>query len=88
MKAILDFLMSALPWIGIGLMMAANTALRNAKRDGKPVTSGTTGLIWITFACFLFVAIMEYSDGNTAGCFTWVVLGAANLIVNQAGLKK
>lgn len=88
MKEIFDFLISALPWIAIGLFVACSCVSEQAKKNGKEMSRFFRGLSWSPAICFLFVAIMEYYSGNTSGGTTWLVLGVFNAVINFANTQK
>ena len=88
MKAIFDFLISALPWIAIGLFVACSCVTVKAKRDGKEISRFFEGISWAPAACFLFVAILEMLDGNRSSGTTWLVLGAFNAVINFSNMQK
>lgn len=88
MKDILDFLTAALPWVGIGLMVAVTTAVLNAKKEGKDVGKPLIGISWGAFACFLFVAGVDFLQGDTSGATTWLVLGIVNALLNASAMKE
>lgn len=77
-----DFAKSALPWIAIGLMVAAILTNQQAKREGKEPGKFLSYASRGAIACFLFVAFMEFTSGNFARGFTWLILGFANLVLN------
>ena len=84
MQTIYDFLMSALPWVAIGMFVACSMVTANAKKEGKELRGLFKVLSWSPAAAFLFVAIMEMSSGNTSSGTTWLVLGVFNAVVNFA----
>ncbi|MDO4651051.1 MAG: hypothetical protein Q4B26_20630 [Eubacteriales bacterium] len=88
MKAILDFLTSALPWIAIGLFVACSCVTVKAKKDGRETSRFFQGISWSPAICFLFVAIMEMLDGNKSSGTTWLVLGVFNAVLNFANTQK
>ena len=88
MKAIYDFLISALPWIAIGLFVACSCITVKTKKDGKAINRFFQGISWTPAACFLFVAIMEMLDGNKTSGTTWLVLGVFNAVLNFASVYK
>ena len=88
MKAIFDFLISALPWIAIGLFVACSCVTVKAKTNGKEMSRFFKGMCWSPAVCFLFVAIMEMLDGNRSGGTTWLVLGCFNVMINYANSQK
>lgn len=82
MKEVFDFLISALPWIAIGLFAACSCVTAKAKADGKEVSRIFRGFSCFPVICFLFVAIMEMCSGNTSRGTTWLVLGICNAVFN------
>ena len=57
--AIFEFLISALPWIAIGIFVACSCVIVKTKKDGKEISSIFKGICWLPALCFLVVAIME-----------------------------
>lgn len=88
MKGIIDFLISALPWVAIGLFVACSCVTVKAKNDGKEMSRFFKGMCWSPAVCFLFVAIMEMLDGNRSSGTTWLVLGCFNVMINFANSQK
>ncbi len=88
MKALYDFLASALPWVAIGLFVASSTVMVQAKKEGRELSRLFKGLSWCPMACFLFVAIMEYADGKASSATTWLVLGICNLMLHFMSTQK
>lgn len=85
---IFDFLISALPWIAIGLFVACSCVVVKAKKDGKEMSRFFQGMCWSPAVCFLFVAIMEMLDGNKSSGTTWLVLGVINAVLNFANTQQ
>ena len=88
MKEIFDFLISALPWIAIGLFVSTSCVTAKAKSEGKEVGRALKSLCWSPAACFFFVAVMEMYSGNKSGGITWLVLGVFNAVINFANTQK
>ena len=84
-----DFMISAWPWIAIGLAMAIlATYFLNAKKQGKKQKISTA---WFVVSLLNYsVAIMTYlSEGNfTSNVITWGCLGSAFLCIGAAQLHK
>lgn len=87
MKEIFDFLISALPWIAIGLFVSTSCVTVKAKSEEKEMSRFFRGLSWSPAACFLFAAIMEMYSGNKSGGTTWLVLGVFNAVINFANTQ-
>lgn len=88
MKEMIEFFMSALPWIAIGLFVACSCVTVTAKKEGKEMNRFFKGISWSPAFCFLFIAIMEMYSGNPSGGITWLVLGVFNAVVNFANTKQ
>lgn len=88
MTAFFDFLMSALPWIAIGLLASTSCVMVKAKSEGKEVGRFFKGMCWSPAGCFLFVAIMELYSGNKSSGTTWLVLGVFNAVIHFANTQK
>lgn len=88
MNEIFEFIKSALPWIAIGLFVACSCVTVKAKADGKEPGRFFKGMCWSPAACFLFVAIMEFFDGNKSSGTTWLILGVFNTVLNFANTQQ
>lgn len=88
MRDIFDFLISALPWIAIGVFVACSLVIVKTNKDGKEISRFFQVLFWSPAVCFLFAAIMEMLDGNKASGTTWLVLGVFNAITNFSNIQK
>lgn len=88
MNEIFDFMKSALPWIAIGLFIACSCASAHAEKGGNKLTGFFKGMCWSPAVCFLFVAIMEFLDGNKSSGTTWLVLSVFNTVLNFANTQK
>lgn len=84
MKEIYEFMINALPWIAIGLLVATSCVMVKAKSEKKEVSGILKGLCWFPAVCFLFVAIMEFYGGNQSRGTVWLVLGVFNAVLNFA----
>lgn len=83
MRNIMDFIMAALPWIGIGLFVVINIAKRNvqSKEDWNGLSlKKLSNLSLAPLACFIFVAVMEYLDGDTNSATVWGCLAIINCV--------
>lgn len=83
MNDVKDFLMAALPWIGIGLFAAINIVKKNVERSEEEGKITLKKLSWgsmVPFACFVFVAAMEFKDGNTNSATVWMCLAIINFV--------
>lgn len=87
MNEVLDFLMSAFPWIAIGLFVACSCVTVQAKKTGKEMSKLFKGLCWTPIICFLFVAVWEMYSGNTSSGATWLVLGVCSAVLNFANIQ-
>ena len=87
MREVFDFMISALPWIAIGLFVACSCVTVRAKKTGKEMSRLFKGICWSPALCFLFVAIMEMLDGNKSSGTTWLVLGVFNAVTNFASTQ-
>lgn len=88
MTAFIDFLMSALPWIAIGLFVACSCVTVKAKAEGKELGRFFQVICWSPAVCFLLLAITEMYSGNTSSGTTWLVLGVFNAVINFANTQK
>lgn len=88
MKGIFEFILSALPWIAIGLFAACSCVTVQAKKTGNEMSNFFKGICWSPALCFLLVAIMEMLDGDRSSGTTWLVLGVFNAVVNFANMQK
>lgn len=88
MTDFLDFLISALPWIAIGLFVACSCVSAQAKKTRNEMSRLFKGMCWSPAVCFLFVAIMEFYRGNKSSGTTWLVLGVFNAVINFANTQK
>lgn len=88
MREIVDFIISALPWIAIGLFVAVSCVMFKAKSEGKEVSRFFKEMCWFPAGCFLFLAIIEMSNGNRSGGTTWLVLGVLSAVINFADRQK
>lgn len=86
-KGILDFINSALPWIGIGLCVAFSGVKMKAIKDGKKLGKIFNVLSWCPALIFLYLTIANMCDGNRLSGTTWLVLGAFYTIINFGFLK-
>ena len=82
MKAIFDFLISALPWIAIGMFVACSIVMTKAQKEGKEIGRFFKGICWSPAVCFLFVALMEMYSGKISSGTTWLILGVVNTVIN------
>ena len=82
MNKILDFFISALPWIAIGMFVACSIVATKAQKDGKEMGKFFKGICWSPAVCFLFVAIMEMYSGKISSGTTWLILGVVNTVIN------
>lgn len=88
MREVFDFMISALPWIAIGLFVACSCVTVRAKKTGNEMSRFFKGICWSPALCFLFVAIMEMCSGNKSIGTTWLVLGVFNAVTNFASTQK
>lgn len=86
MNDVFDFLKSAMPWIAIGLFVACSCVSVKAKAEGRETGSFFQALSWSPSMCFFFVALMEMYSGNQSNGTTWLILGAANAVINFANI--
>ena len=82
MKGILDFINSALPWIGIGLCAAFSRVKMKAIKDGKKLGIIFNGLSGCPALIFLYLTIADMFGGNRSSGTTWLVLSAFYTIIN------
>lgn len=88
MKEIYEFMINALPWIAMGLLVATSCVMGKAKSEKTEVSGILKGLCWSPSVCFLFVAIMEFCGGNQSRGTVWLVLGVFNAVLNFANTYK
>ena len=88
MREVFDFMISALPWIAIGLFVACSCVTVRTKKTGNEMSRFFKGICWSPALCFLFVAIMEMCSGNKSIGTTWLVLGVFNAVTNFASTQK
>ena len=88
MREVFDFLISALPWIAIGMFVACSCVTVQAKKTGNEMSKFFKGICWSPALCFLLVAIMEMHSGNKSSETTWLVLGVFNAVINFANTQK
>lgn len=86
MKLIIDFLVNALPWIGIGLFIAFFFVRENARENGKTMSRLFDAITWSPAACFVFVGLMEFHSGNKNSGVTWLILAVFHLVLNYANM--
>lgn len=81
-KTVMDFLMAALPWIGIGLFAAINIVKKQveSKEINTPVLKKLSMASLGSFACFIFVAAMEFADGDKNSGTVWMCLAIINFV--------
>ena len=82
MTKIYEFVISALPWIAIGLFVACSFVTAKAKEERKEVSEVLKCLSWSPAVCFLFLAILEMRSGNRSSGTTWLILGVFNTLIN------
>lgn len=87
MSVVLDFISSALPWIGIGLCVAFSIVKMKAIKDGKKLGIIFNGLSWCPVLIFLYFAIADMCGGNRSSGITWLVLSAFYTIINFRFIK-
>lgn len=81
-NTVMDFLMAALPWIGIGLFAAINIVKKQveSKEINAPVLKKLSMASLVSFACFVFVAAMEFADGDQNSATVWMCLAIINFV--------
>ena len=82
MNGVLDFINSALPWIGIGLCVAFFCVKIKASKDGKKSGTIFNVLSWCPVLIFLYLSIADMYAGNRSYGTRWLVLGAFYTIIN------
>ena len=87
MSVVLDFISSALPWIGIGLCVAFSIVKMKAIKDGKKLGIIFNGLSWCPALIFLYLTIADMCGSNRSSGTTWLVLGAFYTIINFRFIK-
>lgn len=87
MNGLLDFINSALPWIGIGLCVAFSSVKMKAIKDGKKLGTIFSVLSWCPALIFLYLTIADMCGGNRSSGTTWLVLGAFYMIINFKFIK-
>lgn len=87
MNGLIDFINSALPWIGIGLCAAFSSVKMKAIKDVKKLGIIFIGLSWCPALIFLYLAIADMCGGNRSSGTTWLVLSAFYTIINFGFLK-
>ena len=87
MSVVLDFISSALPWIGIGLCVAFSIVKMKAIKDGKKLGIIFNVLSWCPALIFLYLTIADMCGGNRSSGTTWLVLSAFYTIINFGFLK-
>lgn len=86
-KPILDFFVSALPWVAIGLFAANFFAIESCKSAGKRIGKHLLQMSWFPAVCFLVLAVVDFLEGNKSSGTTWPVLSAANATINFANTQ-
>ncbi len=78
MKQALDFIGSALPWIGIGLTLALVAAM---SPEGGDALNGAKQLLYSAPAlCFFAPALIQMKGDSPSGA-VWIVLGVCSLFL-------
>lgn len=81
-RTVLEFLMAALPWIGIGLFAAINIVKKQveSKEINTPILKKLSMGSLVSLACFVFVAAMEFADGDKNSGTVWMCLAIINFV--------
>ena len=88
MREFIDFSVSALPWITIGLFIAISCVRARAKAEGKDLGRAFSCAAWFPAMVFFILAISEMQDGETSSGTTWLILGIINIILNYVDREK
>ena len=87
MIEVFSFMISALPWVSIGLFVACSCVLVKIKSEGKELSKLLKGICLIPTVCLILTSIIEtYSENKSSGT-TWLVLSALYTIINFGFIK-
>jgi len=87
MQAVMDFLMSALPWVAIGLFATVSAVKAFEKRAGHEISRTLRLISWCPVALFLLLAIIQMYGIERSGS-TWLVIGLCNAVINWGDSQK
>ena len=84
------FIKAALPWIAIGLFLAVSVTASQKNKDGSDTEAAKTlnKIQWVPAVAFLFVAALEFSDGDTNRATTSLVLAIVMSAMAFANYRK
>ena len=88
MREFIDFSVSALPWIAIGLFILMSCIQAKAMADGKELGRAFSCVAWFPAMVFFILAISEMQDGDKSSGTTWLILGIINIILKFANTEK
>ena len=88
MREFIDFSVSALPWIAIGLFILMSCIQAKAMADGKELGRAFSCVAWFPAMVFFILAISEMQDGDKSSGTTWLILGIINIILKYANTEK
>lgn len=88
MNAVCDFVISALPWVAIGMFTAVECVrfTGGTMDDEKKQWFDLIGLVPVI--CFLISAVMDMSSGNSSRGTVWLMLGIMVLATGYAAREK
>lgn len=87
MENFIEFVRAALPWIAIGLFAAVNALLIGDKNRRKKMVGKLSKLNLVTLVCFIFVAVMEFIDGNMNSGVTFLIIGVVSFVVSILNIR-
>ena len=87
MENFIEFVRAALPWIAIGLFAAVNALLIGDKNRRKKMVGKLSKLNIVTLVCFIFVAVMEFIDGNMNSGVTFLIIGVVSFVVSILNIR-
>ena len=88
MREFIDFSVSALPWIAIGLFIAMSCIQAKAMAEGKELGRAFNCAAWFPAVIFFVLGILDMKDGNKSSGTTWLILGIINIILKFANTEK